>query len=125
MLLQKIQGQFIAHFKKDNDPNQANERLFYPYTSTVASSESFRVLHEYKNAIVVTGISEEQYQQVKEGKAVENIIQVSMPFVRSSGFLVVDGKLSGFLKHDAPLFITSQDIIVKAVATTQLDPPIG
>lgn len=77
---QKIPGQYIVYYKDNVDPTAANERLFSS-ESAVASSESFHIVLELKNAIAVAGINDEQYQVLKEDEAVKKIIQVSVAFL--------------------------------------------
>lgn len=74
--VQLIPGQYIVYYADDADRTSTNERLFSS-TSAVASSESFQVVRELKSAIAVAGISDEQYQILKDDKTVKKVIQVS------------------------------------------------
>lgn len=82
-----IPGQYIVYYNDDAERSSTIERLFFSSTSAVASSESFRVVHELNRAIAVAGISEEQYEALKQDKSVQKIIPVSTrqccSFVRS------------------------------------------
>jgi hypothetical protein len=72
-----IPNQYIVFYKKNADAAAANERLFFSPDSKVASSEDFRVVVELREAIAVAGISDEQYQELLQDTAVEDVIPVS------------------------------------------------
>jgi hypothetical protein len=72
-----VPGQYIVYYNEDADRTATNERLFFSSESTVASSESFRVVRELQKAIAVAGISEELVAALKEDKGVKKVIQVS------------------------------------------------
>jgi hypothetical protein len=74
---QLIPGQYIVYYNEDADRTATNERLFFSSESTVASSDSFRVVRELQRAIAVAGINEEQVEVLKEDKGVKKVIQVS------------------------------------------------
>ncbi|GAX26484.1 hypothetical protein FisN_23Lh009 [Fistulifera solaris] len=70
-----IPGQYIVYYNEDADRIATNERLFFSSESTVASSDSFRVVRELQRAIAVAGISEEQVEVLTEDKGVKKVIQ--------------------------------------------------
>lgn len=72
-----IPNQYIVYYNKNADRAATNERLFFSPTSSVASSESFRVLHQMHKAIVVAGINEEQVQELLKDPSVLKIVPVS------------------------------------------------
>lgn len=72
-----IPSQYIVFYKKDADPVASSERLFFSANSSIASSEDFRVVQEMSEAIAVAGISDEQYEMLREDPSVENVIPVS------------------------------------------------
>ncbi len=71
-----IPGQYIVYYKEDADRIATNQRLFF--SSGIASSESFHVVHELKKGIAVAGITDEQYQELKQDKSVERVVPVSI-----------------------------------------------
>ncbi|GAX29195.1 hypothetical protein FisN_28Lu053 [Fistulifera solaris] len=69
---EKIPGQYIVFYTPDADRIATNERLFF--SNTIASSDSFQVLQELEQGIAVTGITDEQYQEILQDKSVESVI---------------------------------------------------
>lgn len=72
-----IPNQYIVFYKKDADPGVTSERLFFSANSSIASSDDFRVVQEMREAIAVAGISDEQYEVLRQDPSVENVIPVS------------------------------------------------
>jgi hypothetical protein len=72
-----IPNQYIVFYTTDADRVATNERLFFSSDSTIASSDSFSVVHEMDRAIAVTGISDAQYEELAQDPSVAKVIPVS------------------------------------------------
>ena len=73
-----IPHQYIVFYTQNANREETNERLFFSSNSTIASSDSFSIVHEMEKAIAVTGITtEEQYQSLLQDPSVQKVIPVS------------------------------------------------
>jgi hypothetical protein len=72
-----IPNQYIVFYTPDADRAATNERLFFSSNSSIASSDSFSVVHEMDRAIAVTGISDAQSEELAQDPSVAKVIPVS------------------------------------------------
>ncbi|GAX25555.1 hypothetical protein FisN_28Hu023 [Fistulifera solaris] len=77
----EIPGQYIVFYKQDADRIATNERLFFSSSSSsssssgsIASSDSFQVLQELEQGIAISGITDQQVQEILQDKSVESIL---------------------------------------------------
>ncbi|GAX13400.1 hypothetical protein FisN_9Lh013 [Fistulifera solaris] len=84
-----IPNQYIVFYTLDADRAATNERLFFSSNSSIATSDSFSVVHEMDRAIAVTGISDAQSKELAQDPFVAKVIpdyEVTIEAVQASPY---------------------------------------